>query len=424
MRVLVLGSGGREHALCWKISQSPKLSQLFCAPGNPGTAHIATNIQVDLSNFESIKEVVIKYDIEMVVVGPEDPLVNGLKDFFSFDNQLNKILFVGPDKNGAQLEGSKDFAKNFMFKYGIPTAKFQTFTKENSDQAYEFLKTLSAPYVLKADGLAAGKGVLILDTIEEAYSQLSEILEGKFGAAGNRVVIEEYLAGIEMSLFVLTDGSDYILLPEAKDYKRVGESDTGLNTGGMGSVSPVPFADAEFMKRVEERVVKPTIMGIENEKMDYSGFVFVGLMNCDGSPYVIEYNVRMGDPETQSVMPRIKSDFLKHLINASKKQLSGDSIDVYNHTQLTLVTVSGGYPQEFKKGYPIMGLEKLGASDYFVAGAKSNENNIVTNGGRVLNITASGNSINEARERLYDLVSRVNYQDIYYRKDIGLDLIQ
>lgn len=424
MRVLVLGSGGREHALCWKISQSPKLSQLFCAPGNPGTAHIATNIQVDLSNFESIKEVVIKYDIEMVVVGPEDPLVNGLKDFFSCDNQLNKILFVGPDKNGAQLEGSKDFAKNFMFKYGIPTAKFQTFTKENSDQAYEFLKTLSAPYVLKADGLAAGKGVLILDTIEEAYSQLSEILEGKFGAAGNRVVIEEYLAGIEMSLFVLTDGSDYILLPEAKDYKRVGESDTGLNTGGMGSVSPVPFADAEFMKRVEERVVKPTIMGIENEKMDYSGFVFVGLMNCDGSPYVIEYNVRMGDPETQSVMPRIKSDFLKHLINASKKQLSGDSIDVYNHTQLTLVTVSGGYPQEFKKGYPIMGLEKLGASDYFVAGAKSNENNIVTNGGRVLNITASGNSINEARERLYDLVSRVNYQDIYYRKDIGLDLIQ
>lgn len=424
MRVLVLGSGGREHALCWKISQSPKLSQLFCAPGNPGTAHIATNIQVDLSNFESIKEVVIKYDIEMVVVGPEDPLVNGLKDFFSCDNQLNKILFVGPDKNGAQLEGSKDFAKNFMFKYGIPTAKFQTFTKENSDQAYEFLKTLSAPYVLKADGLAAGKGVLILDTIEEAYSQLSEILEGKFGAAGNRVVIEEYLAGIEMSLFVLTDGSDYILLPEAKDYKRVGESDTGLNTGGMGSVSPVPFADAEFMKRVEERVVKPTIMGIENEKMDYSGFVFVGLMNCDGSPYVIEYNVRMGDPETQSVMPRIKSDFLEHLINASKKQLSGDSIDVYNHTQLTLVTVSGGYPQEFKKGYPIMGLEKLGASDYFVAGAKSNENNIVTNGGRVLNITASGNSINEARERLYDLVSRVNYQDIYYRKDIGLDLIQ
>ncbi len=424
MRVLVLGSGGREHALCWKISQSPKLSQLFCAPGNPGTAHIATNIQVDLSNFESIKGVVIKYEIEMVVVGPEDPLVNGLKDFFAYDNQLNKILFVGPDKNGAQLEGSKDFAKNFMFKYGIPTAKFQTFTKENSDQAYDFLNTLSAPYVLKADGLAGGKGVLILDTIEEAYSQLKEILEGKFGSAGNRVVIEEYLAGIEMSLFVLTDGTDYILLPEAKDYKRVGESDTGLNTGGMGSVSPVPFADAEFMKRVEERVVKPTIMGIENEKMDYSGFVFVGLMNCDGSPYVIEYNVRMGDPETQSVMPRIKSDFLKHLINASKKQLSGDSIDVYNHTQLTLVTVSGGYPQEFKKGYPIMGLEKLGASDYFVAGAKSNENNIVTNGGRVLNITASGNSINEARERLYDLVSRVNYQDIYYRKDIGLDLIQ
>lgn len=423
MRVLVLGSGGREHALCWKISQSPKLSQLFCAPGNPGTAHIATNIQVDLSNFESIKGVVIKYEIEMVVVGPEDPLVNGLKDFFAYDNQLNKILFVGPDKNGAQLEGSKDFAKNFMFKYGVPTAKFQTFTKENSDQAYDFLKTLSAPYVLKADGLAGGKGVLILDTIEEAYSQLKEILEGKFGSAGNRVVIEEYLAGIEMSLFVLTDGTDYILLPEAKDYKRVGESDTGLNTGGMGSVSPVPFADAEFMNRVDERVVKPTIMGIEKEKMDYSGFVFIGLMNCNGNPYVIEYNVRMGDPETQSVMPRIKSDFLEHLINASKKQLSGDSIDVYNHTQLTLVTVSGGYPQEFKKGYPIIGLEKLGASDYFVAGAKSNENNIVTNGGRVLNITASGNSIIEARERLYDLVNRVDYQDIYYRKDIGLDLI-
>ncbi len=424
MRVLVLGSGGREHALCWKISQSPKLSQLFCAPGNPGTANIATNIPIDLSNFESIKDSVLKYQIEMVVVGPEDPLVNGLKDYFAADTKLNEILFVGPDKNGAQLEGSKDFAKNFMFKYGIPTAKFQTFTKDNSDQAYDFLKTLSPPYVLKADGLAAGKGVLILDTLEEAYSQLKEILEGKFGSAGSRVVIEEFLAGIELSLFVLTDGKDYIVLPEAKDYKRVGESDTGLNTGGMGSVSPVPFADAEFLKRVEERVVKPTIYGIESENMDYSGFVFIGLMNCGGNPYVIEYNVRMGDPETQSVMPRIKSDFLEHLILASKKQLRGDSVEVYNHTQLTLVTVSGGYPQEFKKGYIIKGLEELDLSDYFVAGAKIDNGAIVTNGGRVLNITASGHNILEAREKLYELVSKVTYQDKYFRKDIGLDLIK
>jgi phosphoribosylamine--glycine ligase len=272
--------------------------------------------------------------------------------------------------------------------------------------------------------LAAGKGVLILDNLEEAYSQLKEILEGKFGSAGSRVVIEEFLAGIELSLFVLTDGKDYIVLPEAKDYKRVGESDTGLNTGGMGSVSPVPFADAEFLKRVEERVVKPTIYGIESENMDYSGFVFIGLMNCGGNPYVIEYNVRMGDPETQSVMPRIKSDFLEHLILASKKQLRGDSVEVYNHTQLTLVTVSGGYPQEFKKGYIINGLEELDLSDYFVAGAKIDNGAIVTNGGRVLNITASGHNILEAREKLYELVSKVTYQDKYFRKDIGLDLIK
>lgn len=423
MRVLIIGSGGREHAIAWKISQSPLLTKLFCAPGNPGTAQLAVNLNVDPNNFQELKKAVTDNSIEMVIVGPEDPLVNGLRDKFESDSDLKDIIFIGPGSCGAKLEGSKDFAKGFMQRWGIPTARYKSFEKNTVEEGDRFLESLRAPYVLKADGLAAGKGVLIIDNLKEAKSEMREMLGGKFGSAGNRVVIEEYLKGIELSVFVLTDGNDYLILPEAKDYKRICDGDKGLNTGGMGAVSPVPFADEAFMKRVEERVIKPTVNGLKRECPDYKGFVFIGLMNCGGSPYVIEYNVRMGDPETEAVMPRIKSDLLAHLLALGSGNLGNEKIEIYDHTSLTLVMVSGGYPQEYAKGYPIEGLENFRGETLFHSGTAVKEGKIVTAGGRVLALTVTESDIIHGRERLYNLAGLINFKDVYFRRDIGLDLI-
>lgn len=423
MRVLIIGSGGREHAIAWKISQSPLLSKLYCAPGNPGTSEIAENLPLDIKDFESIKRAVLHNSVQMVVVGPEDPLVNGLRDKFESDSDLQGVYFIGPGSAGARLEGSKDFAKAFMQRWGIPTAGYRSFDSDSIDEGYRFLETLNAPYVLKADGLAAGKGVLILDNLNDAKAELKEMLGGKFGAAGKRVVIEEYLKGIELSVFVLTDGSDYLILPEAKDYKRICDGDKGLNTGGMGAVSPVPFADKEFMSRVEDRIIKPTVDGLKRECPDYKGFVFIGLMNCGGSPYVIEYNVRMGDPETEAVMPRIKSDLLSHLIATAKGKLSEEKLEIYDHTALTLVMVSGGYPQEYQRGYSIEGLEDFKGETLFHSGTTLENGKVVTAGGRVLALTVTENGILRGRERLYNLAEKVSFKDMYYRHDIGKDLI-
>lgn len=423
MRVLIIGSGGRESAFAWKISKSPLLQTLYCAPGNPGTAEIATNIEIDIKDFSQIRRVVLQYSIEMVVVGPEDPLVNGLRDYFENDPKLQSVVFIGPDKMGAQLEGSKDFAKSFMQRWSIPTAGYKTFSSNGIPEADEYLETLDAPYVLKADGLAAGKGVLILNDIDEAKKELRYILDGKFGNAGNKVVIEEYLSGIELSVFVLTDGESYLILPEAKDYKRIGEGDKGLNTGGMGAVSPVPFAGSEFMKKVEERIVKPTIAGLKSDNISYKGFIFIGLMNCKGEPYVIEYNVRMGDPETEAVLPRIKSDLLAHFVALGKNELSKEKIEIDPRTAITLVTVSGGYPEEYKKGFEISGLDKVDEGEVFHSGTKSQNGKIVTSGGRVLAITVLEENIKNARESVYRQVKKLNYTDIYYRGDLGLDLL-
>lgn len=423
MRVLIIGSGGREHAIAWKISQSPLLSKLYCAPGNPGTSEIAENLPLDIKDFESIKRAVLHNSVQMVVVGPEDPLVNGLRDKFESDSDLQGVYFIGPGSAGARLEGSKDFAKAFMQRWGIPTAGYRSFDSDSIDEGYRFLETLNAPYVLKADGLAAGKGVLILDNLNDAKAELKEMLGGKFGAAGKRVVIEEYLKGIELSVFVLTDGSDYLILPEAKDYKRICDGDKGLNTGGMGAVSPVPFADKEFMSRVEDRIIKPTVDGLKRECPDYKGFVFIGLMNCGGSPYVIEYNVRMGDPETEAVMPRIKSDLLSHLIATASGKLSEEKLEIYDHTALTLVMVSGGYPQEYQRGYSIEGLEDFKGETLFHSGTTLENGKVVTAGGRVLALTVTENGILRGRERLYNLAEKVSFKDMYYRHDIGKDLI-
>ena len=429
MNVLVLGSGGREHAIAWKVKQSKNCTNLFCLPGNPGTAQIATNIAAGVKDFEAIKKCVLENNIEIVICGPEDPLVFGLKDMFAADEQLKDVLFVGPSKLGAQLEGSKDFAKEFMVRHNIPTAAYKSFTKETLAEADAFLEQLEAPYVLKADGLAAGKGVLILEDLEEAKAELRNMMGGKFGEAGNTVVIEQFLKGIEVSVFVLTSGKDYLILPEAKDYKRIGEGDKGLNTGGMGAVSPVVFADAEFMAKVEERIIKPTVEGFAKDNIDYKGFVFIGLMNCGGDPYVIEYNVRMGDPETEAVMTRIDSDLLSHLVAAAKGDLSGEKMEISKHGALTVVCVSGGYPEEYKKGLEMGGSEYLYSNTpdskikVFHAGTAMKDGKLVTSGGRVLAITVNGEGIENQRETIYAEIAKIEYEGKYCRRDIGLDLL-
>lgn len=419
MNVLVLGSGGREHALAWKIAQSKELDKLYCMPGNPGTAAIATNLQGGVGNFEQIKEAIATHQIDMLVVGPENPLVDGISDYFQ--KELPELMVVGPCAKGAQLEGSKDFAKEFMLRNNIPTARYNTFSADTQAEAFAFLESLKSPYVLKADGLAAGKGVIITESLDEAKCELSEMFHGKFGNAGVKVVIEEFLSGIEVSVFVLTDGKDYLILPEAKDYKRIGEGDTGLNTGGMGSVSPVPFADSEFMAKVEERIIKPTISGLANENIPYCGFIFIGLMNCGGDPYVIEYNVRMGDPETESVMTRIESDLLHHLAAAAKGELSGEKVVISDKTAVTVVCVSGGYPQDYEKGHAISGLDEA-QSIIFHAGTKISDGEVVTSGGRVLAVTAIGENISAAQDKAYAAVAGIDYNGKYYRRDIAEDL--
>lgn len=424
MNVLILGSGGREHAFAWKIAQSKQLQNLYIAPGNAGTAHCGTNVTISVTDFEAIKNLVWEKDIDMVLVGPEDPLVKGLHDYFLNDEVLKDIPVIGPKKDGAQLEGSKDFSKQFMQKYGVPTARYATFTKENVEQGYAFLETLPSPYVLKADGLAAGKGVLIINDLQEAKSELKNmLLDAKFGAASDKVVIEEFLKGIELSVFVLTDGKSYKILPAAKDYKRIGEGDTGLNTGGMGAVSPVPFADPAFIKKVEELVVKPTIKGLNKEGIDYRGFIFIGLMNCDGEPSVIEYNCRMGDPETEVVIPRIKSDLLDLLQGVATQTLDQKSYETLDEIATTVVLVSGGYPGDFEKGKLIGGSNENGNSLIFHSGTKQEGDRVLTNGGRVFAITSFGRSIQDAVNKSFESAEKIHYEGKYYRKDIGKDLM-
>jgi len=424
MNVLILGSGGREHAFAWKIAQSPQLENLYIAPGNAGTSLCGTNVNIGVNDFEAIKKLVWEKSIDLVLVGPEDPLVNGIHDFFLNDDVLKDVAVIGPKKDGAQIEGSKDFSKRLMVKYGIPTARYNSFTKSNLEEGYNFLETLKPPYVLKADGLAAGKGVLILADITEAKQELKNmLLDAKFGNASSTVVIEEFLHGIELSVFVLTDGSNYKILPAAKDYKRIGEGDTGLNTGGMGAVSPVPFADKDFIKKVEEKVVIPTINGLKSEGIDYRGFIFVGLMNCNGEPSVIEYNCRMGDPETEVVIPRIKSDLLDLLDGVAKQTLHQKTFEVIDETATTIVLVSGGYPEDYEKGKPVKGLELIKESQVFHSGTIEKDNEVLTNGGRVFAITSFSNSIKGAVDKSLKAAQTLNYEKKYYRKDIGLDLI-
>lgn len=422
MNILVIGSGGREHALAWKIRQSPRCSQLFLAPGNGGTGQIATNLDIDVKDFTALKAAIREHSIHLIVVGPEDPLVNGVVDDLKADASLKGLLIIGPSKDGARLEGSKEYAKEFMLRHGVPTAAARTFHAGNIAEGYAFLKTLRPPYVLKADGLAAGKGVLITDDVEEARRNLEDlILHQKFGAASARVLIEAFLSGIELSVFVLTDGKDYVILPEAKDYKRIGEGDTGLNTGGMGAVSPVIFADADFMTKVEELVVKPTIAGIKAEKMDYTGFIFIGLMNDQGNPYVIEYNVRMGDPETEVVIPRIQSDLVDLLMAAAKGELAGQRIDVNPNTATTVMLVSGGYPEAYEKGKEIT----IGADDsvtVFHAGTRLEGDKLLTNGGRVISVTALGKNMDEAMSKSYKAIEKIHWEGRFFRSDIGADL--
>jgi phosphoribosylamine---glycine ligase len=424
MNVLILGSGGREHAFAWKISQSDRLQNLYIAPGNAGTANCGTNVNISVTDFEAIKNFVWEKDINMVVVGPEEPLVKGIHDFFLNDEVLKDIPVIGPSAQGAQLEGSKDFSKRFMFKHGVPTARYATFSSLNIEAGYNFLETLTPPYVLKADGLAAGKGVLILNDLSEAKEELTNMLSGgKFGSAGNTVVIEEFLKGIELSVFVLTDGTSYKILPAAKDYKRIGEGDTGLNTGGMGAISPVPFADAQFLRSVEEKIVKPTIKGLVTDGIPYKGFIFIGLMNCDGAPYVIEYNCRMGDPETEVVIPRIASDFLDLLDGVANGNLAEKNFEVTSQTAATVVLVSGGYPEDYEKGKPVSGLDEISNSTVFHSGTKTEGELTVTNGGRVFAITSFGDSIEQAVVKSLDTANKINYTGKYYRKDIGKDLM-
>ena len=420
MNILVIGGGGREHAIAWKIDKSRIEHNIFCLPGNPGTSVFATNIPGKVTDFALIKETVTARDIDLVVVGPEVPLVEGITDFLA--SEVPSVKVIGPSKRGAMLEGSKDFAKDFMTRHGIPTARYATFTAEGYDKACTFLEGMQPPYVLKADGLAAGKGVLIVGDLQEAKALLKDIFDGKFGAAGAKVVIEQYLDGIEMSAFVLTDGKDYLLLPEAKDYKRIGDGDTGLNTGGMGSVSPVCFADEAFMEKVRTRVIEPTIAGIGRDGLDYKGFIFFGLMNCGGDPYVIEYNVRMGDPETESVMTRIDSDLLEHLVACAEGRLSDEELTISDKAAVTVIMASGGYPEAYKSGYPILGQKDPGAL-MFHCGTAFSDGCIVTAGGRVLAVTATAADIEQAREDVYDAVGNIFFEDCYYRNDIACDLL-
>ena len=423
MNVLILGSGGREHALAWKISQSSSCNKLFIAPGNAGTDLVGLNKNIDVTDFDAIKHLVIDEDIEMVVVGPEDPLVNGIYDFFKNDNDLNNVSIIGPSKEGAQLEGSKKFAKEFMQRHNIPTAKYKSFDKDTLQEGCDFLETLSPPYVLKADGLAAGKGVLIIESISEAKSELkSMLLDSKFGRASSTVVIEEFLDGIELSVFVITNGDTYKILPTAKDYKRIGEGDTGLNTGGMGAVSPVPFVDRFFMEKIEQEIIKPSIEGLKKENISYKGFLFIGLIKVGSEPKVIEYNVRMGDPETEVVIPRIKSDFLNLLKGIKDGTFSEKDLNISEDVAATVMLVSGGYPQKYNKGYEITNSENCEGSIVFHAGTKNDEGIVKTNGGRVIAVTSFGKTLEDALTKSNKNAEKINFQGKNYRKDIGFDL--
>jgi phosphoribosylamine--glycine ligase len=422
INILIVGSGGREHAMAWKIKQSPKLNQLFIAPGNAGTSLLGTNIEVGVSDFEGLKKAALDNHIDLVLVGPEVPLCEGLHDYFLAEKSLQHIKVVGPQKLGAQLEGSKDFAKEFMVRHQIPTAKYCSVTAEILSEGLAFLKTMTAPYVLKADGLAAGKGVLIIDELAEAENSLKEMLDGQFGAASQKVVVEEFLSGIECSVFAITDGKDYKILPVAKDYKRIGEGDTGLNTGGMGAISPVSFADEIFMTKVEERIIRPTVEGLQKDQIPYNGFLFFGLISVQGEPMVIEYNVRMGDPETEAVMLRIKSDFVDLLIGAADSTLSEKAIEIDDRTAAAVMLVAGGYPGPYEKGKVISGLENVENSFAFHAGTNYRNGEICTNGGRVIAVSSYGNSMQEALSLSYKNAQLINFEGKYFRKDLGFDL--
>jgi phosphoribosylamine--glycine ligase len=423
MNVLILGSGGREHAFAWKIAKSSSCNQLFIAPGNAGTAEVGTNVNIDVNDFESIKKFVLTENIELVLVGPEDPLVNGIYNFFKEDEVLKNISLIGPSKEGAQLEGSKQFAKEFMFRHNIPTAKYQAFTKDNLAEGYTFLESLETPYVLKADGLAAGKGVLILNDLQEAKDELKAMVaDAKFGTASSTVVIEEFLDGIELSVFVLTDGDSYKILPSAKDYKRIGEGNTGLNTGGMGAISPVPFADRFYIEKVEREIIKPTVEGLKKDNIEYKGFIFIGLINVKGEPKVIEYNVRMGDPETEVVIPRIKSDLLNLLKGIGDGTFSEKDLEIREEVATTIMLVSGGYPEAYEKGKQITGIEKVSDSIVFHAGTKQEGEVVKTNGGRVIALTSFGENMNDSLKKSFDSAEKIAFEGKYFRKDIGFDL--
>lgn len=422
MNILILGSGGREHALTWKLSQSNKVKKIFIGPGNAGTSEFGTNLKIDPVNFQEVKKAVLENQINIVIVGPEGPLVEGIDDFFLNDNNLHNIPVIGPDKSAARLEGSKDFAKAFLTRHNIPTAAYRSFDRSSLKDVPDFLRTLNPPYVIKADGLAAGKGVLILDDIHDAEKEVIAILDGKFGAAGDKVVIEQFLKGIELSVFIITDGKSYKLLPEAKDYKRIGEGDRGLNTGGMGAVSPVPFADHTFMKKVKSRIIDPTVLGLSDDGIIYKGFIFFGLINVDGNPYVIEYNARLGDPESEVIIPRIKSDLFDLIEGVAYGTLSEKEIEIDKRSVTTVMLVSGGYPGDYQKGMQVEGLELIKDSVVFHAGTKRTDDRVVTSGGRVLAVSSWGKTMKEALKKSYINAGLIKFEGIYYRTDIGFDL--